>query len=162
MRKLEEIAASEEVKAQEDKSLARKAYDFGKQYIDYKMGGAGAAVLGGLVWYINSEHGFWPATTASLKQAAYTFLFGGFVVKTCESLATKIQNDKAAKALAVIIPSALAIGATYLFHTIKGTPEPLNSTIPTMLLSPPSFIYWSHRKRKQHTQNHSTKYISSS
>ncbi len=43
-----------------------------------------------------------------------------------------------------------AAGALVLgVHSTRGTPEPLSSTIPTIILSPISFAIWGVRKRKQ-------------
>lgn len=159
MNNLEKITNDESTKLEyKHNNLVRCIYNFGSQYIDYKFGSIGAGIMGGIVWYINSNHGFLPATTASLKQATYTFLFGGFVMKTCENLSTKIKNKNLAKILSIVIPSVITIGLMYLVHNLKGTPEPLESTIPTMILSPPSFMYWSHRKRSQLKNNNQNKY----
>ena len=123
----------------------RRSHD----YLDYKAGAVGAAIMGGTVGYINADAGILHASTAAAKQAAYTFVAGGFVMRLCQSLAQRGRNAALAVALSVLAPSVITIGATYGVHTLKGTPKPMESTIPTALLSPPAFLYWGLRKRKE-------------
>ncbi|MBI3167520.1 MAG: hypothetical protein HYZ22_03525 [Chloroflexi bacterium] len=119
--------------------IAGSLYDSWRRHFDSKTGFMIAGVMGGSIWFINSDHGFLPAATAALKQMAYTFLVSGFTVKMCENLAVKINHKTAALVLSVLIPSAITIFATYAVHSLKGTPEPLNSTMPTMI--GPLFFY---------------------
>ncbi len=67
----------------------------GSKFIDYKMGAAGAIVMGIIVFGVNyyGAHELTGASTAALKQATYTFLFGGIIMRTCETLATKINKQ---------------------------------------------------------------------
>jgi len=119
------------------------------KFFDFKMGSIGAVIMGGAVYYINSEYGIESASIAASKQAAYTFLVGGSMMKMCEKLAQYFQNGTLARIASFTAPYVLTIGLTYLVHSMKGTPEPLESTIPTILLAPPAFIYWGHKKRKE-------------
>lgn len=113
------------------------------------MGLAGAIVLGTIVFIINFDHGFFPALTASAKQAAYTLLAGGLMMRLTENIASSFSKDWLAILLATCIPSIIAVTLTYGVHSLKGTPEPLNSTIPTMVMAPFGFLWWAVRKRKQ-------------
>lgn len=124
----------------------------GSRFIDYRMAIAGAIVLGVIVFCINyfGTGELKGAITASLKQGAYTFLFGGIIMRGCENLATRINKQWIALALAILVPSVLAIGLTFGVHSLKGTPSPLESTIPTAILVIPSTAVWSLRKRKKH------------
>lgn len=115
---------------------------------DPKMGLAGALFLGVIVFFINYDHGITNGLIAASKQALYTFFVGGFITRLCENIAT-IKKSLSAIFLAVFIPSILAVSLTYFVHSIKGTPEPFNSTIPTILLAPPGFLWWALQKRKQ-------------
>jgi hypothetical protein len=126
-----------------------KIYEKSKKYIDYKMGGIGAGVMGSIVWGINYSEGTIGATTAALKQGVYTLITGGLIMKTCENLATKIKRKSLAMSAAIIIPSLISIGATYGVHKIKGTPKPEQSTIPVTILAPPSFAIWAKKKRNK-------------
>jgi hypothetical protein len=123
------------------------------QFIDYKMGAAGAIVMGVIVFGVNyyGAHEVTGASTAALKQATYTFLFGGIIMRTCETLATKINKQWIALMSAILIPSAVAVGLTFGVHSLKGTPKPVASTIPTAILVVPSTVVWGFRKRKQYT-----------
>ncbi|MCD4759677.1 hypothetical protein K8R33_02225 [archaeon] len=117
--------------------------------IDPKMGAIGAAIMGGVVYYINHDAGFDAASVATLKQATYTFFAGGITTRFCENLSIYFENKKVSKVMSILVPSTIAIGLTYLLHNLKGTPEPMNSTIPSMVISPPGCAWWGHRKRKQ-------------
>jgi len=50
----------------------------------------------------------------------------------------------------MIIPSAVAIGLTFGLHNLKGTPKPIESTIPTAVFVIPSTAIWGYRKRKHY------------
>ena len=115
---------------------------------DPKMGLAGALFLGTIVFFINYDHGMINGLIAALKQGLYTFFIGGFITRLCENIAT-ISKKITAVLLAVFIPSIIAIALTFFLHSLKGTPEPLNSTIPTMILAPLGFLWWALQKRKK-------------
>jgi hypothetical protein len=119
------------------------------KFFDPKMGLVGAIVLGITVFIINFGHGAWPAFTASTKQAAYTLLAGGFMMRLTENIASSFEKNWLAISLATFIPTAIAVILTYGVHSLKGTPEPFNSTIPTMVMAPFGFLWWAVRKRKQ-------------
>jgi hypothetical protein len=123
--------------------------EFGARYIDYSMAWKGALFLAVAVWLINLEHGAIAALPAALKQAAYTYFVAGFVVRLCENIAVRIENRRLALFLAVLVPSTIALGLTLLVHTLKGTPEPLRSVLPTLLTAPPAFFWWGRRNRAQ-------------
>ncbi len=133
-----------------NKSLLKKAITFGSHYIDYKMGIYGAIFMGVIVFIINySATNEWlPPVTAALKQGGYTFFFGGLIMKFCEYLAVKVKIRTLALAAAVIIPTAIALTLTFGLHNLKGTPKPLASTIPTLMIIPATAV-WGYKKRKQ-------------
>lgn len=118
----------------------RKIYRLFQSVIDIKMGLIGALFLGTAVFFINLDYGWPHALTAAIKQGIYTFFFGGFVVKLCFVLVMNIRPEVTAIVVAALVPSLMAITATLIVHSIKGTPEPVTSTIPTMLSAPPSFL----------------------
>ncbi len=127
----------------------KQLIQWGAQYIDYSAAWKAALFLGTIVWCINLAHGPWAALPAALKQASYTFFVAGFIVRLCEVLALRYQPHIPALLLATLIPSCIAVGLTFLVHSLRGTPEPLFSTLPTLLLAPPSFAVWAWRCRKQ-------------
>jgi uncharacterized protein YacL len=128
----------------------RQVLKIGQKFIDYKIGIAGAIVMGGIVFGINyfSTYEILGSITAALKQGAYTFLFGGTLMKGCEYLATSIKKRSVALILSVVIPSVLTLILTYTMHNLKGTPKPLESTIPTTIIIPATAI-WGLKKRKE-------------
>jgi hypothetical protein len=129
----------------------RRIAVFGSRFIDYKMGFMGAGVMGCIVFGINYYGSFelYGASTAALKQLVYTFVFGGIIMRGCEYLATRIRKQILALAAAVIIPSTVAIALTFGVHSMKGTPKPVESTVPTAVLVIPSTAVWGYRKREQ-------------
>lgn len=128
----------------------QKAAKISHKFIDYKIGFAGAVFLGGVVFCINyfTTYEITGSVTAALKQGGYTFLLGGIFMKGCENMATKIKGRTLAIVTAIIIPSVLTLILTYTMHNFKGTPKPLESTIPTVLIIPATAV-WSYRKRKR-------------
>ena len=125
------------------------------RYIDYKMGLYGGVVMGMIVFFVNYFHTYeWLGpTTAALKQACYTFLFGGVIMRGSELLATRIPGRTTALVLACILPSAVSIVLTFAVHSMKGTPEPLASTIPTAIFVIPSTAVWGVLRRKHKEQD---------
>lgn len=113
---------------------------FMDRYINYGMAVAGAVFLGGAVFAINIDHGLPHALLAAAKQAAYTFFAAGFITRNSENLAVRWDNRALSLFLSVLISTCIAVGLTYLVHSLKGTPEPLNSTLPTLLTSPLAFL----------------------
>ncbi len=113
------------------------------------MGLAGGTFMATIVFFINFDHGIVPGLIAASKQGLYTFLAGGAMMRICENLASYFSSDAIALLLAVLVPGIIAVSLTYLVHSLKGTPEPFNSTIPTMILGPMGFFWWGLRKRKQ-------------
>jgi len=119
-----------------------------KKFIDYKIGFLGAFFLGGVVFAINffTTHEIAGSITAAVKQGTYTFFLGGVFMKGCENLATKIKNRTLALVAAIVIPSALTLLLTFTMHNFRGTPKPLESTIPTLLIIPATAV-WGWKKR---------------
>ncbi len=116
--------------------------------IDYRGAVIGATLLGSIVFWINHAHGTAAAATAALKQATYTFFVAGFIVKNNERLARKRERAAVALLFATAVSTCLAVGLTFLVHSLKGTPEPLVSTLPTALLGPPGFLVLGWRARQ--------------
>lgn len=115
--------------------------------MNLKMGLLGALIMGAIVWGINSGHGWWPASTAAMKQAAYTLLFGGILIKILDTVAVKIKNKYLAVISATLLVSTITIVLVYIVHNFKGTPMPFESTLPTIIMAPPGFLALAIRKR---------------
>ena len=135
------------------KQNIRKRNELGNnRYFNMKIGVGGAIFMSVLVYFINADHGMVPASIAAAKQAFYTFLMAGTNLKLAENLAIKFKSSRLSLFLAGFIPSVITIGMTYAVHSLKGTPEPFASTIPTILLGPPSIFIFVYQKRKQLTR----------
>ncbi len=121
------------------------------RFFDFKIGFAGAIVMGIVVFSINyyGTKNLTGGLTAALKQATYTFIFGGTIMKICENVAIGVKKRITALIAAVIVPSTVSLLLTFGMHNLKGTPRPLASTIPTAFFIIPSTAVWGMRKRKQ-------------
>ena len=117
-------------------------------HIDYGGAIMGATLLGVIVFWLNLPHGAARAAPAALKQATYTFFVAGFIVKNNERLARKWAAPAPSLLLATTVSSCLAVGLTFLVHSVKGTPEPALSTLPTALMGPPGFLVLGWRARR--------------
>ena len=117
--------------------------------IDYGGAIIGATLLGAIVFWLNYSHGVALAAPAALKQATYTFFVAGFIVKNNARLALKRTEPTVSLLLATSVSSCLAVGLTFLVHSLKGTPEPLLSTLPTALIGPPGFLVLGWRARRE-------------
>lgn len=132
--------------------IIKRALKFGSKFIDYRMGRYGAIVMATIVFSINyfsTYYLFW-SIVAALKQGTYTFFFGGIIMKMSENLAVSIKNRTLALIAAVIIPSAVSLSLTFGLHSLKGTPKPFESTIPTAIFVIPSTAIWGFMRRKRY------------
>ncbi len=57
--------------------------------------------------------------------------------------------------VSVATVSTLTIILVYAVHSLKGTPRPFESTLPTIILAPPGFFFLAWKKRKQ-ASNHAS------
>jgi len=121
-----------------------------RKVIDVRMGVAGAVVMGLIVFFVNyyKTDWVWGSSTAAMKQAAFTFIFGGIFMKGCENLAVSVHKRFLAIFLAILIPSTVSVLLVYGLHSIRGTPEPFYSTLPTVFLIIPSTAVWAILKRR--------------
>ena len=116
---------------------------------DPKMGLVGALVLSVIVFAINFDEGLKLATTAAAKQGFYTFFAGGFMMRLVENLSIKWDSKYLSYGISVLVATLIAVSFTYGLHSLKGTPKPILSTIPTIILGPPGFFWWAYKKRNQ-------------
>lgn len=107
--------------------------------------------MGSVVFYINYDHGPFLASIAALKQATYTFFIGGLILKVLEIVVMAIPNKLLAYVCSVAAATILTVGLVYIVHSLKGTPKPFESTIPTILLAPPGYVYVARMKRNNKT-----------
>ena len=120
-----------------------------QRFFNFKIGITGALVMGISVFCINyfSTKFLFESITAALKQSAYTFIFGGFLMKGCEYIAAYFKKNSIAVLLAIAIPTIITLLLTYGLHMLKGTPKPLASTLPTLAIIPATAV-WAFRKRR--------------
>ena len=139
--------------------MIKRVLNYGSRYVDYRMGMIGSLVMAIVVFSINyfgkripleyQDHIMFWSAVAALKQATYTFFFGGVIMKGAERLATEITKRGLALVLACIVPSLVSITLTFTMHSMKGTPRPLESTIPTLFFVLPSTAIWGYISRKK-------------
>jgi len=129
-------------------TLTPAVQSFLLKHVDVRSAWKAALFLGLVVYAINFSHGALAALPAALKQATYTFFVSGFVLRLCERLATNRAYGVMALPLATLVPSFIAVVLTYLMHSMKGTPEPFYSTVPTILMVIPAFGIWAWRSQR--------------
>jgi peptidoglycan/LPS O-acetylase OafA/YrhL len=129
----------------------KRLIKYGRKYIDYRMGMYGAIVMATIVFIINyyGTQDIIGATTAALKQGTYTFFFGGVIMRMSERISTEVSKRIPAIILACVIPSLVSLTLTFGVHSLKGTPKPLASTIPTAIFVIPSTLIWGLMSRKK-------------
>ena len=126
---------------------------FMDKYINYSMAILGAVFLGVTVFIINYSHGVSIALIAAAKQATYTFFMAGFITRNSENLAVKLDNRALSLIMSITVSTLIAVGLTYLVHSLKGTPEPFNSTLPTLVISPLAFLIVGWRRQQSVAKN---------
>jgi hypothetical protein len=129
-------------------SFIQRFIRFGGKFIDYPTAFAGAMIMGIIVGVINRKFGLWPASTAAVKQAAYTFIFGGMLTRLLYFISGKIKGLYTATILSALIVTIITVILVYAVHNLKGTPMPFESTLPTAILAPFGFSFLAYRKRK--------------
>lgn len=127
--------------------MLRKIKQWMDKTIDYKAAFAASFLLGIIVFGINMSHGIPIALVAAGKQATYTFFVAGFITRFNQTLALRFDSPFLSVVFAASIASCFAVGLTFLVHSLKGTPEPIYSTLPTLLLAVPGFFILGWRAR---------------
>lgn len=122
------------------------------RHIDYRGAIAGAIILGSIVLVINLEHGWAGALVAAGKQATYTFFAGGYMVRLNERIALALEPAVLAVSAGIAGAGGLAVALTFIVHSARGTPEPVNSTLPTLALASVGFLLLGIRARRLRAQ----------
>lgn len=92
--------------------------------------------MASIVFYINSGHGYLQASSAALKQAVYTFFTGSLIFKVLEVSLSWFNHKILSIIAGVLFTSILTTMLVFIVHSMRGTPEPIDSTIPTLVLAP--------------------------
>lgn len=130
---------------------------WGSKYIDYRIGMIGSVFMASMVFGVNyyetAEACGTPdvigSTTAAVKQGFFTLFFGGAVMRFSERLATSINNGLLAIIVSSLLPSMSSLILLFAIHSLKGTPEPLLSIIPTAVFITPTTALWGLSKRRK-------------
>lgn len=123
------------------------------------MGLIGAIFMAFIVYLINADHDPSGALVAASKQFVYTCFVGGFFTKMVENFAIKWDDKFISIGLAITVPALMTIAFTFFMHMLKGTPEPINSTVPTSILAPLSFTVWAVLKRSEYERIQALEYM---
>ena len=131
------------------------------KYIDFRMGLLGSVVMGLMVFCVNYYEteiangipDLIGSTTAAIKQGLFTIFFGGAVMRFSERLATEISNVYIAIISSSILPSTSLIILLLGIHSLKGTPEPFLSILPTAVFIYPWTAIWGLRNRRRMNKN---------
>lgn len=110
------------------------------RHINYPMALLSAVFLGFTVFLINLPHGASMALVAATKQATYTFFAAGIITRNSENLALRFSQPQLSLLFSIVLSTCIAVGLTYLVHSLRGTAEPLQSTIPTLVTAPLAFL----------------------
>lgn len=131
--------------------LVDKAFEASKEIIDYKLGviaslGIMAPVVTGINYLVGSS--LQGSLLAGGKQALYTFFIGGAIMRLGTRF-SHIKNKTKSYLTSTLIPALLTIAMSYGVHKyIKESPEPLYSTIPTILVIPALAINTNYQRKK--------------
>ncbi|MBR9998398.1 MAG: hypothetical protein KFF73_05470 [Cyclobacteriaceae bacterium] len=128
----------------------KKIWEYIKRAIDIRLGIIGAIFMGSVVAYINSDSGIVPSSIAAMKQALYTFFIGGVIIRILDLIVNNIRKKAYAYLVSITVATLLTTSLVYFVHCMKGTPKPLDSTIATVILAPPGYIFLAYFKRKIH------------
>ena len=74
-------------------------------------------------------------------------LLGGVLIKILDTIVVNIKSKYLAIAVATLSVSLVTIVLVYIVHSMKGTPRPFESTLPTIIMAPPGFMALAIRKR---------------
>lgn len=98
-------------------------------------------------------HDLWPSTIAGLKQWGYSATAAGLFISLQNKLYDQLKGREVEgirfDLLSILIPATGTIIATYILHSIKGTPEPIASTVPTVIFAPVGYTIFHIRKLLQ-------------
>lgn len=133
----------------EKENIIVRGYKSLSKYTNFKWNLLGALFGGASAYYFNSEHGLKVARESGIKQTAYAAIMAGVNIRLCQRLATEVKDKKWALISATVIPSVIAIGGSYLFHKITGTPDSFQSVYIPLATAPPFFWIQSWRYRKE-------------
>jgi hypothetical protein len=137
-------------KSADSRTFINRILNFTGRYIDYPSALAGALIMALIVGFINRKFGIWPAFTSAIKQAVYTFFFGGILIRFLYILVLSIRGKIISILISVSVITIVTVVLVYLVHSLKGTPMPFESTLPTAILAPFGFSFLAYRKKTKY------------
>ena len=94
----------------------------------------------------NFEHGVDAVFTAGLKQAGYSSVSGVFLLSIYNFLEKRVSTLPA-ELIPIVLPTLTTIALNFGVHCLKGTAEPVLSTMPSALIALVGFPVWHFRTR---------------
>jgi len=94
----------------------------------------------------NVEHGSMAFVTAGLKQCAYSGVSAAVLLTFYSFLAKRVKTLPG-ELIPIVVPTLLTIAANYGVHSLRGTAEPMLSTLPTAITATLGFPIWHIRTR---------------
>ena len=95
----------------------------------------------------NIDHGALAMLTAGLKQLAYSGASSVVILSFYNNLAKRFGKTLPEELIPILVPAATTIAANYGIHNLKGTAEPLLSSMPTIITAAIGFPLWHIRTR---------------
>lgn len=96
----------------------------------------------------NYEHGIQAMITAGVKQAGYSAVSAIILLRIYDYLAKRIKKLPGIyEFVPAVLPAIITILANYEIHNLKGTAEPMLSTLPTAVMAGIGFPIWHVRAR---------------
>jgi len=114
---------------------------------DIKLALLGALAMGCIIFYINIDAGWAMASVAALKQFSYSLFLGAIIIKILEIIVCAIKHTVISILISVSITAILTICLVYFVHSLRGTPKPFESTLPTICLAPFGLFFVAAKKR---------------
>lgn len=95
--------------------------------------------MGLVVWIINivstTPPDYVGALTAAAKQAVYTLFLGGFLIRLTTWLALRPGRPWLVFVTAWSVSTVVTSALIFLVHSLRGTPSPVLSSMPTAIMT---------------------------
>ncbi len=102
--------------------------------------------VGTVSGFFNHKHGLEAMIMAALNQAGYSTISTIVLLKIYDFLAERVKTIPG-ELIPIIVPILVTILANLGIHEIRGTAEPILSTLPTAVLATIGFPIWHIRRR---------------
>lgn len=144
----------EENEPEDDPTAA--GVDTKSKKVNHALGQLAALGMGGMVVAINRDHGPLMASVAGVKQYVYSSIIAVLLIdiqhRIYDHLKEQDKKSLVPDLLSIALPAIGTTLATFAVHSLKGTPETINSTLPTAILAPIGYTLL-HIRRVMHNSN---------